>query len=209
MLTNCQTCEKPFQIKPSRLASGRGKYCSRACTPNPLKLSEGQRHSRWPESHQVERACETCQTLFTTSKSAVEIYGGKYCSRSCASKAKTGINARAFKHGRSKDADYLVERAEARRAREVSAEGNFDNGDLNLLMRAQGGVCVYCRRAIGNGKGRVKFTVDHKTPLIRGGTNWPSNLQLLCSKCNRAKWTKTHGEYLAILVGQMFQRDAA
>jgi 5-methylcytosine-specific restriction endonuclease McrA len=43
------------------------------------------------------------------------------------------------------------------------------------------------------------FHRDHKTPLTRGGTNWPSNIQLLCRKCNVKKARWTHREYLEIL----------
>jgi 5-methylcytosine-specific restriction endonuclease McrA len=34
-------------------------------------------------------------------------------------------------------------------------------------------------------------------PLSRGGSNWPSNLQLLCKTCNSSKNNRTMEEWLA------------
>jgi 5-methylcytosine-specific restriction endonuclease McrA len=44
--------------------------------------------------------------------------------------------------------------------------------------------CQHCRRQVG-GKLRAEF--DHETPLILGGQNRESNIQLLCHECHRAK----------------------
>lgn len=48
-------------------------------------------------------------------------------------------------------------------------------------------------------KGRVikwRASIDHKTPLSRGGSNWPGNIQLLCLPCNDSKGTKTMDEWI-------------
>lgn len=44
--------------------------------------------------------------------------------------------------------------------------------------------CQHCKRQVG-GKLRAEF--DHETPLILGGKNRESNIQLLCHECHRAK----------------------
>jgi 5-methylcytosine-specific restriction endonuclease McrA len=44
--------------------------------------------------------------------------------------------------------------------------------------------CQHCQRQVG-GKLRAEF--DHETPLILGGKNRESNIQLLCHECHRAK----------------------
>jgi 5-methylcytosine-specific restriction endonuclease McrA len=39
--------------------------------------------------------------------------------------------------------------------------------------------------------------LDHKKPIVRGGTNAMTNLVLSCAKCNLSKGRQTHEEYLA------------
>lgn len=43
--------------------------------------------------------------------------------------------------------------------------------------------CVYC-------KSDENLSIDHIIPVIKGGTNDPSNLQTLCRSCNSRKGTK-------------------
>lgn len=40
--------------------------------------------------------------------------------------------------------------------------------------------CKYC-------KATENLTIDHKVPIIRGGTNEKKNLQVLCFRCNGTK----------------------
>lgn len=84
--------------------------------------------------------------------------------------------------------------SQLRRARQAGAEGHFSGEDISALFTAQRGFCAGpCGRAL-----RVfGYHVDHKTPLSRGGSNWPDNLQLLCPKCNGSKGTKTDDEWRA------------
>ena len=73
----------------------------------------------------------------------------------------------------------------ARRVRKKCAAGRFTGGDLTRIRKLQRDRCACCKVALG-GKGQV----DHIQPLARGGSNWPNNIQLLCPRCNRAKWSK-------------------
>ncbi len=57
-------------------------------------------------------------------------------------------------------------------------------GVKDRILRAAGDCCVRCNRKVG-GKLRPEF--DHSTPLILGGQNRESNLQLLCNECHGAK----------------------
>ena len=70
-----------------------------------------------------------------------------------------------------------------RRAREKHAEGRHTARDVAQLFADQGGLCL-CGTTL------FKYHVDHKTPLSRGGSNWSSNLQLLCGPCNNSKGNK-------------------
>ncbi len=83
-----------------------------------------------------------------------------------------------------------------RRARKKTAKGKFQHSDIVELLIRQRYLCAnpYCVKNIAG-----CYTIDHKTPLTRGGSNWPRNLQLLCSPCNSSKWTKTQSEWLRSL----------
>jgi 5-methylcytosine-specific restriction endonuclease McrA len=70
-----------------------------------------------------------------------------------------------------------------RRARKLAAEGRYTPEDVARITKAQKGRCACC-------KNRHKLTVDHIVPLSKGGSNWPSNLQMLCGSCNSAKKDK-------------------
>lgn len=52
------------------------------------------------------------------------------------------------------------------------------------ILRDADDCCVRCTRKMG-GKLRPEF--DHITPLILGGPNRQSNLQVLCNECHGAK----------------------
>lgn len=70
----------------------------------------------------------------------------------------------------------------ARKARKRSAEGSHTLTDIADIARAQNHRCAYCRRSV-----RKRYEVDHITPLVRGGSDDRSNLQILCPTCNRRK----------------------
>jgi 5-methylcytosine-specific restriction endonuclease McrA len=79
----------------------------------------------------------------------------------------------------------------ARRAREVGAEGRYTEEDVIRILETQNFLCVGCGDDI-----TTRYTVDHITPLIRGGSNWPDNLQCMCRSCNASKNTLTMDEWL-------------
>lgn len=75
---------------------------------------------------------------------------------------------------------YATLATNRRRARKASAEGHYSKDDVSGLIERQCGRCAGC----GSAK---KLEVDHIVPLSKGGTNWPSNLQMLCRSCNAKK----------------------
>lgn len=72
-----------------------------------------------------------------------------------------------------------------RRARKIGADGRYTASDVSTLLVKQRGQCAVCRCDI-----RSAFHVDHVMPLARGGSNHPTNLQLLCAHCNQSKGAK-------------------
>ena len=61
------------------------------------------------------------------------------------------------------------------------------------------GHCCYC----GNELPATEFTLDHVTPLCRGGRTVSTNLVVCCQKCNWLKLSRPLDEFLRI------QPDAA
>ena len=57
--------------------------------------------------------------------------------------------------------------------------------------KAQSKICKYCRSRANH--------LDHIIPLSKGGGNNLDNLQLICGRCNRAKWDSTEEEFLSWL----------
>lgn len=64
--------------------------------------------------------------------------------------------------------------------------------DVRAMYAEQHGECFYCDAGLGR-----KFHVEHKTPLIRGGSHSRDNICLSCSTCNLRKGTKTAAEFRA------------
>ncbi len=79
-----------------------------------------------------------------------------------------------------------------RRSRERNAKGNFNKDNILHLFGKQKGKCAAsnCRTNL------ITYHVDHVKPLVRGGSNWPRNLQLLCPSCNASKGIKTMQEWV-------------
>ncbi len=78
-----------------------------------------------------------------------------------------------------------------RRARELLAIGTFSAVDISDRIKWQKGRCACCRALLR----RTGYHVDHIYPISRGGSNAPSNLQLLCPRCNRSKGAKDPLEF--------------
>lgn len=79
----------------------------------------------------------------------------------------------------------------ARRGREAGAGGNFSPSDVAKLLILQKGRCAVCRDNLGK-----SFHRDHIVPLVSGGSNEPSNIQLLCGPCNCSKSVKDPVQFM-------------
>ncbi|WP_424139356.1 HNH endonuclease [Roseomonas chloroacetimidivorans] len=85
----------------------------------------------------------------------------------------------------AENADKAKANARNYQTRQRGAIGRFTVGNVRAIRAAQRGRCGVCRRQL-RGRGQI----DHITPLARGGSNEPRNLQLLCRPCNSNKRAK-------------------
>lgn len=71
-----------------------------------------------------------------------------------------------------------------RRSRKAGG-GRHTLKDVLCILEAQKGKCAVCRCFVGK-----KYQIDHIMPISKGGSNFPSNLQVVCGSCNMRKSSK-------------------
>lgn len=92
---------------------------------------------------------------------------------------------------RKRNPAKLKEYKHRRRALEAEAPGEFTAADIIRKVQEQEGCCLYC-----DAQGWSSLTVDHMTPLSRGGSNFPSNIAMACLSCNTSKGAMTAEEFI-------------
>lgn len=104
-------------------------------------------------------------------------------------KDRRAVEMKAY---RKKNPERMAVLSRAYKAKKRAAEGRYSFADVRRMFDAQSGRCNVCKTDIAN-----LYHIDHVVPLSRGGTNWPSNLQLLCQHCNLSKNDSDMSEWLA------------
>ena len=67
----------------------------------------------------------------------------------------------------------------------------FSDDLKRKLCQDQNYLCMYC----GRKRAFTDMEIDHKTPVKRGGSDNPRNLQVLCPPCNKRKGNQTDSEF--------------
>lgn len=65
----------------------------------------------------------------------------------------------------------------------------------DILIMMSNNICSYCNKQIAP----LDFSIDHKIPKNRGGSNELSNLQLIDIKCNKVKGDLTDEEFKQLM----------
>lgn len=123
-------------------------------------------------------------------KPATRVYFNLLPSGSFRGACKRCMAANTRAHYR-KDPDKVKARVALYKDQKAAAEGAYGQSDIDLIRDELGDRCNYCGQPLDGGG-----EVDHKLPISRGGSNWPSNLTLACLTCNRDKHAKTVQEFI-------------
>ena len=79
--------------------------------------------------------------------------------------------------------DAVNAQTQKRRAAKAGAAGSYTHMDIGKMFIEQQELCNGCCSDLNC----TGYHVDHVVPLSKGGSNWPTNLQLLCPDCNLQK----------------------
>lgn len=85
----------------------------------------------------------------------------------------------------SRNREHFYALLAKRRARKKNAAGEYTESEIAELHRKQRGKCAACHCKLPS-----NFHRDHIFPISKGGSNWISNIQLLCPTCNCQKKDK-------------------
>lgn len=185
----CETCGATF-LSNKGCRTRQPRYCSATCC--------GKAHAKM-------KVCAYCGTEF------YNWTRDKYCSKACASAALRGVPLSAEHRRKLSEARkaspkchgenlYNWKGGEATRLervrqychkRRTSQHIPVDSTYLRLMRRVTKNRCFYCGEDMGNFP-----TIEHLTPVSRGGDNQRWNLVLACKSCNSKKGAKTFEEYM-------------
>lgn len=171
----CQACGKPFSVRKSQFEKGRGKYCSKDCQY---------------AGHFLIKSCESCGKEMRVKKSHDDRGVDRYCSLKCRSigwikrGTHAGENAGRYVDGKSQSPEYVRRASHDRRVQKQNNGGSYTLEEWGALCAKYDNKCLCC------GRGDVLLTVDHVTPVTKGGSNDIANIQPLCKSCNSRKHNK-------------------
>lgn len=174
----CPTCQrtKPAsEFRPERLRPGGLQGRCKACQDNSIK--------RWRETNK-EHSNEYQRSRYHRNPIVRE--RNLELARKWA--ARNPEKVRAAKQGyKRRNPDVQRMACIRRRSRIKGSTGNLTEQQWHAILDLAGHACLAC----GASATTVKLTVDHVVPLAAGGSNSPSNIQVLCMSCNGRKSTQS------------------
>jgi 5-methylcytosine-specific restriction endonuclease McrA len=143
-------------------AAAESKRCTACCKWK----SKSEFHKRLLAWGGLTSQCKTCHNAARNSKRTPE------------------ANRASVKLAYQRHPERFHARVRTRRARVANAEGSFTHEEFLELCALYGNRCLCCGE-------QKPLEPDHVTPISRGGTNDITNIQPLCSTCNKRKHAKT------------------
>lgn len=183
-MKHCSGCGEPKEIDDFYLKGGRRTAQCKVCLSkktiawakaNPVKRKKTWR--KWLRKNRQQHR-QQCRASYKKHPNTSRRYAEQNRTR------KREI-ARAWAN---RNLEYLNSQWHKRRARIRGNGGTHTVEEIRALFAKQAGYCA-------NGKCHADlifegFHRDHITPLVRGGSNSISNIQLLCPPCNLKKGKK-------------------
>mgnify|MGYP001562138615 CR=1 FL=1 len=139
------------------------------------RVANKERHAKYSAAYYAE----TKERVLAYRVAHPEIY----LARSAAYRAANPDKIRAYKAANhEKNRIYK----QNRRARERASGGSLSADIAERLFKLQRGMCACgCKQPLG-----ADYHLDHIMPIVLGGPNEDSNIQLLLARCNLKKHTK-------------------
>jgi 5-methylcytosine-specific restriction endonuclease McrA len=101
-----------------------------------------------------------------------------------ANPARKAHLARNLKKWRQENPTKAAVQRDRNRAMRRECEGHYTAAEFKELCDKYGNICLRC------GDKDAPLTPDHVIPLSLGDSNWKSNIQPLCRRCNSRKNVK-------------------
>jgi 5-methylcytosine-specific restriction endonuclease McrA len=204
MSTNDEASDKPYVSRSEAIATGQtlyytGKPCKYGhIAPRRLPSSDCTecnkvRAAAWNKAHEESVKARLRADYLANLPKRKAQKAANYAANREKLIAQSGAWKRAnkdkvaasFKKNRPKHMLQYRLKEQRRRARKVSAGGTFTQDDVSDIRRLQKGKCALCKCSI-----KKRYHIDHIMPLALGGSNFRSNIQLLCAPCNLSKHAK-------------------
>lgn len=162
------------------LALGLARYTpDRPCRRG--HVSERFRSGNCVECHRLRRA--------KMQRSPIDRYLGQPCGRGHVG-WRYSVSGQCIECNAAKVVEWRERNPEGKRllnrnrlARQKGAYGTHSQSDIDWLLTQQRGKCALCLRSLG----KVVFHVDHRIPIVAGGRNDRSNIQITHKRCNLTK----------------------
>ncbi len=138
-------------------------------------LDEFYRHPRMSDGHL--NSCKDCRKAYQRSRP----YDKEHERRRNQTEERKKYHAANLKRWRRENPLKAAAQRDRSRALRLNCEGSYTIEEFGALCEKYGNACLRC------GDRDAPLTPDHVVPLSLGGSNWITNIQPLCRRCNSWK----------------------